>query len=154
MRYNFKFIAPQDLDELAQYQDDLNFLAQFSPVSVLDFMEWVKWAVPHFVLVYTPKDVVIGCFTLLLYKRTAEIHGIFRQDFRAFKELKHLGPLLADSLVRDVFKTHNKKVLITKVPPEAKAVRGFLIRNGFRKLQKEKDLMVYKLTRDKYINEQ
>lgn len=151
--FNFRFVTPANAEELEAYKDDLAFLGGFIPWA--KFMDVALASVPDLTLVYDgAANRILGGFTLDVYAKTVEVLGVCRQDLRQVypKEVaRFIMPAFTQLLLQHLFVTMGKKNVVLKVLDASLGGRGFALFNGFKKINREKKLTVYRLTRNEYL---
>jgi hypothetical protein len=152
MEISFKFITPRNLEELEPYLCDLSFLSTFFPWR--QFKQVALDSVPNLTLVYDDATgIILGAFALDIFKKTVELYGVCRLDLKAV--LPDRASLIMKALTKvifeAIFKDMNKQTLIIKVLDDSPGGKGFALKNGFKYINKEKRMTVYRLKRDEYL---
>jgi hypothetical protein len=142
---NLVFITPRDVSELEAHWDALDFLETFLPWG--NYRNIAASYVPCLTLVYSDSGIILAAFTLELNKRSAELHGVCRQDL---PQRSIITQAVVKVIFDVVFKQNGKDVLVIKVPKDSKGGKGFARLYGFERIQPEKGMMVYKLTKERY----
>lgn len=151
MNLDFTLVTPATIEELEQYMPDLQFLGSFMPLP--NFEQVVKRFVPCLNLIYEQHTgLILAAYSLQLWKHSAELHGVVRQDAKFIFPNGHLiTPTITKFIFEEVFERFGKECLITKVAKQFKGGRGFCILNGFKKINTERGAGVYRLTRAEYL---
>lgn len=161
------YVTPQTEAELKQFTPWLATLFDTLPEVVRPVGEKREQMVAGFLgeltipyLTDGATSLPLGCFVVELNKKSAEIHGITRPDLKALIG-RAAGPAIAavgKKMLEVIFMEHQKKLVIAKVPDEAKSAFGFLRRWGFKPLadvntgkKLDKGRRVYVLRRETFI---
>lgn len=154
---NLSFITPATPSGLQVYRRELEFLTNCMPFehwSQTDLDGYIDSVAGNLTLVYVDK-LLIGCFILEVYKKSVELHGITRPDLKellcprgAYQVLTTVYTLFFNRIFLDL----NKRVVVAKIPPEARGALGFLRRWGFKQINSEGRETVWTLQKDKYLS--
>lgn len=148
------FITPQTDDELTQYWQPLAYLFSQLPESVTTpFDVWLKSWGGSVTIIYCG-ELLVGAFGVELFKRSAEIHGVFsprlneRLDANVRRVIKQTSGRV---LIMELFKSKAIKKLVAKVPAGNKAGRMWCAGYGFKPLQGlDKGRVVYVLNKEDF----
>lgn len=143
--------TPQTEEDLKKVFGEFKFLQCFSPIRLSDDELWEILVddLPFNTLVYG-NGLLIGCYTLDVYARSAELHGIARPDMAdVIPHSKRVKVAIYRGILEDVFRRLNKDKLIIKAPSDYLGVVGFCRMFGFKRLQNlDKGRVVWKLSRE------
>lgn len=150
------FVTPTSVAEFKPYREDVRFLQCFLP-----FRHWshdeldafIEASVGELTLVYY-NGMLVASFSLELYRRSAELHGIVRPDLKKLlcpRSAMRVKTAIYQIIFHKIFVDLGKQVLVAKVPEVAKGALGFVRRWGFTKINKDRGETVYKLDQKTYL---
>lgn len=161
------YVTPGTEAELEPYVPWLISLMETWPHSSRPKQENLKLVIDGFLGELTipylddgAQSLPLGCFIVVLNKRSAEIHGITRPDL---KELigRLAGPAIAavgKKMLEVIFLEHERGLVFAKVPDDAVGAKGFLRRWGFKPMadantgtKLDRGRRVYVLRREQFI---
>ncbi len=135
---------------MAEVRTQLEFLLKHIGHTSVD--EFISGQVGFVTLAYIG-PVLLGGFTLHLFKKSAELHGTFAPDLKVFFPMdhNHIRKIIIDGIFAITFDVHKKNTLVIKFDKDDRATRLFAIRRGFNSLDKlDKGREVWKLTKEDY----
>ena len=143
--------TPQDAVELRELFPEFLFLHHFSPIRLSEQELWdvLSEDIPFTTLVYG-NGLLIGCYSLEVSKRSAELHGIARPDMAdIIPHSKRVKVAIYRGILDDVFRKLGKDKLVIKAPRSYLGVVGFCRMFKFTRLQNtDKGRQVWVLKRE------
>lgn len=149
---NIKLFLPQSAEDVHNCAEDIILFATEAnggepPEG--DFIDWLA-QYPHTLYLFYDDDKPLGFIRLddrgldpYLGKNTVEIHGAILPEYRGYAD----APALF--VMREAFK--KKKNIIAKIDPNNLGAKGFCLKWGFRKINREFGKDVYRLKRSEFM---
>jgi hypothetical protein len=133
--------APEEVDLL--YNDISKLLDEIEDVDPDVYKEFREHPT-ELILVYVGNTIAGGVRITDLSAKTSQLSGVTTSLFRR----RGVSHYVTRTVLSRTF--NDKRNVITKIPPDNKGAKGFVWRWGFRKINREAGLDVYKLTREDF----